>query len=123
VTLSFTLSMPSRWSGEEKVYAVFKNFAGKKAARKAQELLSHHSWHFSWGDEWGATIVAKRVYGFEFRRLKKESAGFCGYEWMVESILVCGEIRQTIRDEAGKVIQSPYVEKKVPAQIVPEMIV
>ena len=118
MTLLFTLSMPNRgswngrWSGENNFYGLFKTFKGKKQEAKALELLKHHGWHFSWGDGWGANVSVRRVESFEVRGLKKACMGFCGYEWMVESILVCGEIHQTVRDGSGKVIQSPYIEKE-----------
>lgn len=79
----------------------------------ASKLLAHRSWYFSWGDGWGANISVQEVHSCDLRRMKKQSRGFCGYEWMVESILACGEIRQTIRDESGKIVQSPYIDKKL----------
>lgn len=117
MTILFTLSMPNRgswngrWSGEDKFYGKFVSFTSKKGKEKAAELIKDRSWHFSWGDGWGATVSAREVEGAEIRRLKRSCSGMCG-DWMVESILACGEIRQTIRDESGKIVQSPYMEKK-----------
>ena len=116
MTLLFTLSMPNRgswngrWSGEDKFYGKFLSFTSTKGKVKARELLSAGSWHFSWGDGWGATITVRELEKADVRRFKRNSAGFCGYDWMVDSIIACGEIRQTVRNEIGKVIQSPYLE-------------
>jgi hypothetical protein len=92
--IEFTLSMPGRnswngrWSGESTHYAIVKTLTD----RKADELLGGKqsaSWGYNFGDGWFASIEARVVPKGE--RLRK-SAGFCGYNWMVSSILDDGEI-------------------------------
>lgn len=104
-------SWNGRWSGEDKFYGKFQSFTSHKGKEKAEELLSHRNWHFSWGDGWGASVSVRKVASSDVRRLKKQCNGFNGYDWMVESILACGEIRQTIRDASGKIVQSPYLDE------------
>ena len=84
-------------------------------------IINAEPWELEWSLERGRQILREVCFihvkgwkgeGAEIRKLKRTCSGMCGYDWMVESILACGEIRQTIRDKIGKVIQSPYMEKK-----------
>ena len=90
--VSFTLSMPGRgswnggWSGEGRPYVIVRNL--RKVGEKT--LGSHH---YHWGDGWSARVEVKQVDAKEARRLRKQSAGFSGYDWMVDSIIWHGEIR------------------------------
>lgn len=89
--IEFTLSMPSRaswngqWSGEGKHYAIVRALPDAKA----DELLKEKSWYYSWSDGWGALVCVRELKKGE---LAKKSAGFYGYDWMVDSILIRGEI-------------------------------
>ena len=98
--LSFELSMPNRgswdgrWSGEEKMFAVVKNLGRtKKAEERGRRLVDAGSFYYSWSDGWGARISVREVSPQQARKIRKQSAGFCGYNWMVDSILLHGEIR------------------------------
>lgn len=98
INLAFTLSMPNRgswnggWSGAENLYVIVKKFSTIKARAKAENILAAGSFYYNFGDGWGASIGVKSVDNKEARRLKTKSAGFCGYDWMVTSILEHGEI-------------------------------
>jgi hypothetical protein len=98
--LLFTLSMPGvnswngRWSGEDRQFSVSKNFGRtQKAEAKAKAILSIGHYSYSFGDGWVAGVSVKSVTPQESRAAKKKSAGFCGYDWMVESILTNGKIQ------------------------------
>lgn len=96
--VSFTLSMPNcaswngRWSGEGRNYVIIKKFTGKKGREKAAEILSHGSYYYRWDDGWGASVAVKSVDGKMAAKLKRTSAGFSGYDWMVTSICDKGRI-------------------------------
>lgn len=98
MTLLFTLSMPGnnswngRWSGQGKAYTVTRKFSGKKGAAKAQAILDKGYYGYSFGDGWRAGIEVKCVGAAEIRAARKASRGFCGYDWMVDSILSHGAI-------------------------------
>lgn len=98
MNIAFILSIPSnnswngRWSGEGKIYAIVKKFSGKKGEARANALLAAHGWGYNFGDGWRAYVEAKRVEGADLRQLRKRNAGFCGYDWMVTSILEHGRI-------------------------------
>lgn len=94
--IAFILSMPGRnswngrWSGEQSVYAIIRSIRGTKREAKAREYLGHHSYNF--GDGWRASVEVREIAGDEARSLRKRSKGFCGYEWMIESIVRDGAI-------------------------------
>ncbi len=93
-TLQFTLSMPNRgswnggWSGEANLYAKVRSFTDKIAA----SILAKSSYYYSFGDGWGASIEVKQIDGAESRRVRRKSKGFCGYDWMIDSIVHDGQI-------------------------------
>jgi len=41
---------------------------------------------------WGAAVAVNEVSSAEAANLRTKSNGFCGYEWMVDSILKHGRI-------------------------------
>lgn len=96
MALAFTLSMPNvaswngRWSGEGKRYV---RIVPCRSRAKIDELLAKGYWHHSWPDGWGAGVEVKEVDATTARKLKKQSNGFCGYDWMVDSIMQTGKIR------------------------------
>jgi len=90
--IEFKLSMPhrcswnGRWAGSDSNYTITENVTDKKS----DELMAVGSWRYSFGDGWEACVSARIVPKGE--RVKK-SAGFCGYNWMVQSIRLYNEIR------------------------------
>ena len=97
--LCFSLSMPGvsswsgKWSGGSMLYAKVVNFGnGKKANEKAQKLLDTGYFSYSFGDGWRAGISVARVTPQEARKIRSKSNGFYGYDWMVDSIRLDGEI-------------------------------
>lgn len=96
--LCFELSMPNvaswngKWSGEGTLYAKIINFGhSKKAKAKADSLLGYYHYHF--GDGWSAGVDVKEVDAKEAGKIRRKSKGFCGYDWMVESIRYNGKIQ------------------------------
>lgn len=91
--VAFTLSMPNRgswdgrWSGEGTVYAIVRNVPHKD---RPAGLIGSHS--YAWNDGWCAMVTARDVDSSEARRLRAASKGFCGYDWMVNSLLIDGRI-------------------------------
>jgi hypothetical protein len=98
MTLAFELSMPGvgswngKWSGEGRCYAIIKTFRGKKEAERAAKLASQGSFGWSFSDGWYASVSVRSVTATEARSLRKRSVGFAGYDWMVKSILMYGQI-------------------------------
>lgn len=95
--VEFKLSMPGRnswngkWSGSSNNYVVYKTLP----ADKVEELSKTGGyWSYSFGDGWTAGVTM-RVLPKGERKIK--SSGFCGYDWMVGSIISKGRIT-TIKD-------------------------
>jgi hypothetical protein len=100
--VAFQLSMPNRgswngkWSGQDRQYILIKSISARyaKSQEHFKDLLEKgkDSWYYSWNDGWGASISAEVISAAEAKKRRKLSAGFCGYEWMVQSIISYGEI-------------------------------
>jgi hypothetical protein len=93
--VEFRLSMPNRgswngrWSGEGREYLIYKTLSEKTLIRLGIEMsAAGKSWHHCWNDGWTARIRARIMASNE---RKRKSAGFCGYDWMVENILAYGD--------------------------------
>ena len=93
--IKFELSMPNvgswngKWTGEKNnYYRVYK--MSKKSTKNLLGESDKKSWWYNFGDGWSASVVASIVpTGL---RLPK-SDGFCGYDWMIDSIRSYGEIK------------------------------
>ena len=89
--LVFELRMPNvgswdgKWSGEGNYFAVVK-----KVGKKKEEELDGKRFIYDFGDGWTVLIYVRKVSVSEGNRLRKKSKGFCGYEWMVRSIIERG---------------------------------
>ena len=97
--LCFELSMPGRnswngrWSGEGRLYAKVENLGrSQKAERRGNDIIEHQPYAYNWDDGWGARVEVSEVDVREARRIRNKTQGFCGYDWMVKSILFYGEI-------------------------------
>jgi len=100
--LCFELSMLSvgswngTWSGEDKFFAKVINFGKtKKAEEKAKVILNEGYYRYGFGDGWMAGISVKQVDAKEAAKIRRKSLGFCGYDWMVQSIKDNNKIQWT----------------------------
>ena len=94
LTVIFELSMPNnsswngKWSGEGNRYCITRRMKDSKA-----EELDGQNFYYNFGDGWGANVHCKVSGGaVETRKANRESKGFCGYDWMVNEIIVHGRI-------------------------------
>ena len=85
----FTLTMPNKgswdgkWSGEGKFYGIVKNISKEDMER----ILLTRNYHYRWDDGWSVSIYVEKIDGKDRRKYEKKSEGFCGYEWMIDSII------------------------------------
>lgn len=100
MTLSFELTMPGRntwngrWSGEGQIYAIVKNLGkSQKAERNGKSIVEGGPYGYNWDDGWRARVTVREVDVKEARRVRRQSKGFCGYDWMVDSIINYGNIQ------------------------------
>lgn len=93
----FTLSMPNRaswngkWSGEERLYRQCRTLTKGMDESK----LTGGRFYYNFGDGWGASITTEIVDGARTKNvfMKHADTGFCGYGWMVDSIVKHGVIK------------------------------
>lgn len=96
VLLSFELSMPGnnswngKWTGDDKLYAVVHKF--REMPEVDGKQLAGGRFSYSFGDGWVAAITVREVTSSAAAKIRKDSLGFCGYEWMIVSILKYGKI-------------------------------
>lgn len=96
--ICFNLSMPGvaswngKWTGKGKMFAKIVNLGrSKNIKEKAEEITGYYS--YSFGDGWVVGINVKKVDAKEANKIRRKSKGFCGYDWMVDSILRYGVIK------------------------------
>ena len=82
-------SWDGKWSGTKKNYTIRKNITDKTLTELFGDKTSN-SWYYNFGDGWTAKVTGTLLNKGE--RAKK-SDGFCGYNWMVNSIIWYNEIR------------------------------
>jgi hypothetical protein len=101
--IAFELTMPNvgswngKWTGAGRCYVRIINFTQKygtsaTAKEKVKDILKNSSYYYNFGDGWGANVSVREVKAGEAAKLRRKSVGFCGYEWMIDSILQYGEI-------------------------------
>ena len=89
----FKLTMPNRntwngkWTGDEMI------FARVRKDRDVPKDIIGKSFFHHWDDGWTACVSVDKMDYREANKLMRKSAGFCGYDWMIESIIRYGEIR------------------------------
>lgn len=95
--LSFSLSMPNcgswngKWSGDGNPYVIIKTFRSNDEIANAESMVAKGLYHYSWDDGWVAVITVKEVTSYEAQVLRRQSKGFHGYEWMVDTIIRYGK--------------------------------
>jgi hypothetical protein len=95
--LGFTLTMPNvgswngKWSGEANLYFRSKTL-NKNEVIKLMQGKEHRDFYYRWDDGWGANVSVRIITAIEKNKLEKKSKGFCGYDWMIDSIIEFDEI-------------------------------
>ena len=91
--ICFKLSMPNvgswngKWTDANTFYARVINFGqSKKMDEKAKVILDKGYYHYNFGDGWSAGISVSQVDAKEAASIRRKSAGFYGYDWMIQSI-------------------------------------
>lgn len=94
MNLIFILTMPNnnswngKWSGAGNLYALIRPVTKKKA-----EALNGKTFSYNFGDGWRASVqVFAPRDRIDTTQTRRNSKGFCGYDWMVDSILRDGAI-------------------------------
>ena len=107
ILVAFELSMPSagswngKWTGEDRYYARVRNITKHMGEKYEIESKLDKYFTYRWNDGWCAGVHVRKVDHKEAAKIRKKSAGFCGYDWMIDSILYFGDI-QTRSDRIKK---------------------
>lgn len=96
-----------RWSGEGELYAK----RVRMAPDKAEELLKEGSFFFRWSDGWSCSVDVVKPTPAEARAMAKKTRGFCGYEWMINSIVLYGQILDDVGVKKLKAERAAEAEK------------
>lgn len=100
--IAFELTMPrnnswnGKWTGDSKRYIRIIKVSEKAFEdkfRKYKEILKQTPFFYDFSDGWEAQIDVKEVSLEEAKKLKKISSGFCSYDWMLQSLILYGEIK------------------------------
>lgn len=92
--LAFILTMPGnnawdgKWSGDGELHAVVQSVPDEAAVR----VLQKRTYGYDFGDGWYAQIEVRKVDADEAAKLRAESKGFHGYQWMIPPIIDYGKI-------------------------------
>lgn len=93
---AFILTMPGnnswngKWTGDGECYARTATPLDEDSRQRYEKLVGNHSYNF--GDGWRANVQVKHITVAERKELEKKSKGFCGYDWMIASLLKDGKI-------------------------------
>ena len=103
----FELTMPhvgswnGRWSQENKLHVRTRD------QRKVPKEYWDKDFYYRWDDGWEACVSVRKMSSTEAQKLERKSDGFCGYDWMIDSIVEFGgiytesernELRESIRN-------------------------
>lgn len=89
----FELSMPNNNAWNGKWSLAEELFVRTRDERKVPKKVWNRNFFYSWDDGWTACVSARRMSASEAQKLERKSKGFCGYDWMIDSIIEHGEIR------------------------------
>ena len=98
-TIAFILSMPNvgswdgKWSAAKDVHCIIKTLKNQDVDKLFDKMpRQERNFYYNFGDGWSANVKVIPI-GPEHRKyLEKNNKGFCGYDWMVDSILKHGKI-------------------------------
>ena len=86
LTMPHVASWNGKWSGADRRYI------RTRKERAVPKELWDKSFDYSWDDGWGACVSVTRMAARDAAKLERQSAGFAGYDWMIESIIQRGYI-------------------------------
>lgn len=98
----FTLTMPNcgswnnRWSGSDRLYAKARRLYKENLDALKFNLDIPRDFYYTWGDGWTACVHVEVMSSKDATKYLKNSRGFYGYDWMIDSILQTGTIAHRV---------------------------
>ena len=107
----FELTMPNKGSWNGKWSQEGTCFARVYKQSGVPKEYWDKDFYYSWDDGWTVCVSVKQMSASEARKIERRSKGFCGYDWMIRSIIECGQIltrseRRAIREVRNDNIKS-----------------
>ena len=102
--VAFTLSMPGtnswdgKWSGDDRPHVIVRAF--RKLPEHDGKPIAPGRYSYNFGDGWCAAVNAEFVDRSHAQKLRRQSAGFQSYEWMIDEIVQLGRI-QTLQERTA----------------------
>ena len=88
----FELTMPNKGSWNGKWSKEGTCFARTYKQSEVPKEYWNKDFYYRWDDGWTACVSVKQMPASEARKIERRSKGFCGYDWMIRSIIECGQI-------------------------------
>ena len=96
----FELTMPNKGSWNGKWPQEGTCFVRICSQQKVPKEYWNKDFYYRWDDGWTACVSVTQMPAAEARKIERRSKGFCGYDWMIDSIIECGQIlTRAERDE------------------------
>lgn len=95
----FELNMPrcgswnGQWSGQDQLFVRVKSARSNELKEKLDKIVQTGSFRYTWDDGWCARVDVRQIDATEAAKIRRKSKGFCGYDWIIDSILKHGEIK------------------------------
>lgn len=80
-----------KWSGEGRLYCK-KRTVTNETVTKILGYSTNKGFYYNFGDGWGASVNVQIVTSKDAAKMVRKSAGFCGYDWMIDEIVQHGRI-------------------------------
>ena len=90
--IAFELTMPNKGSWNGKWSQEGQLFVRTYDQRKVPKKLWNKDFYYHWDDGWTACVSVRKCTASEGKKLDRVSKGFCGYDWMIKSLIRFGEI-------------------------------
>lgn len=86
LTMPHAASWNDKWSGADQ-----RHIRVKYECDVPKDIIGK-DFDYRWDDGWCANVSVQKMPAKEARRLERVSNGFCGYDWMIRSIIKHGRI-------------------------------
>ena len=92
MAIVFELYMPHSGSWNGKWTGEGRNYIRTMDQRKVPKEYWNKDFYYRWDDGWEACVSVRQCDSSTARKLERKSDGFCGYDWMIRSIVKHGQI-------------------------------
>ena len=88
----FELTMPGVGSWNGKWTGADKRYIRTRRECDVPKEVWDKSFYYRWDDGWKACVTVMKMPVKYAYTMEKQSSGFCGYDWMINSIIKYGKI-------------------------------